>query len=60
MMGSRVLLGLATVNEPMIRPSRMIGAATCMTLVVASFGSLRVERAPYCPRSVRYTSFQRE
>lgn len=44
----------------MISLPRRIGAATCITVLPSSFGSLRVLRAPYSPRSVRYTSFQRE
>jgi hypothetical protein len=40
-------------------PSRM-GAATCITVLSGSSGLAGLERAPYSPRSVRTTSFQRE
>ncbi len=60
MNGATVWFGFAIVSTPMISSPRRIGAATCITVLLSSFGSLRVLRAPYSPRSVRYTSFQRE
>ena len=60
MYGCSELLGLATVTTPMILPSSMIGAPTCITEVLSSLGSLRVERAPYWPRRVNSTSFHCE
>ena len=54
MNGAIARFGLATLNTPMIFPaSSRIGAATCITVLSGSSGSLRVERAPYCPRRVR-------
>ncbi len=52
-MGSRVRLGLATVREPRISSPSRRGAATCITELAGSSGSLRVLRAPYSPRKVR-------
>ena len=52
--GASVWFGLATVSTPTMRPlASRKGAATCMTVEFGSFGSLRVERAPYLPRRVR-------
>lgn len=52
--------GLEAVSTPATRPSSMMGAETYMTLLASSFCTSRVVRAPYSPRSVRYTSRQRE
>ena len=44
----------------MMRPSSRMGAATCITVSSGRSGAVALERAPYSPRSVRSTSFQRE
>ena len=46
MKGSIRRLALATVSEPMMASPLRIGAATCITLLLSSPGSARVERAP--------------
>lgn len=51
--GAMVLLGLPTVSTPIMRPCSITGAATYITELFSSCGSLRVLRAPYWPRSVR-------
>ena len=61
MNGAIARLGLETVSTPAIRPCpSRTGAATYITEVLSSSGTSRVERAPYWPRKVRWTSFQRE
>ncbi|MNM89483.1 hypothetical protein D3C81_1017150 [compost metagenome] len=68
MKGAITRFGLETVSTPMIGPlwgvpptsSARIGAATCITVLSSSSGSMRVLRAPYLPCRVRATSFQRE
>lgn len=61
MNGWMLRFGLDTVSTPAIPPpASRIGAATYITVLFSSSGSSRVERAPYCPRRVRWTSFQRE
>src|SRR6185312_8194033 len=63
--GCRLRLGFATVTAPIIRAPSVfdtskIGAATYITEELSSPTISGVERAPYWPRRVRYTSFQRE
>ena len=61
MNGAITAFGFATVSTPTMPPrASRTGAATCMTVASGSAGSGTLERAPYSPRSVRATSFQRE
>ena len=48
-----VASGLPTVTTPMTRAPSRTGAATYITELASSSGTLRVARAPYWPRSVR-------
>ena len=65
--GNKVRLAFATVRLPIILLPSLMGAAIYIT--VSPFSSpatfvlladAGLERTPYLPRSVRYTSFQRE
>ncbi|MNI33416.1 hypothetical protein D3C73_873650 [compost metagenome] len=51
--GTMVLFGLPTLSTPIIFPCSMTDAATYITELFSSCGSLRVLRAPYWPSSVR-------
>ena len=57
MKGCMLALGLPKLTTPINSPLYTMGAATCMTdmLVLGLVGS-RLERAPYLPRRVKYTS----
>ncbi len=51
-----VASGLPTVTTPITRSPSRTGAATYITELPSSPGSVRVARAPYSPRKVRWTS----